>query len=439
MTGAGCSGDVRIEAYPGVADPDKISSLARIKALATAVLVAVAVLLVLARSQGWNWIGAFAEAALIGALADWFAVVALFRHPLGLPIPHTAILPRSKARLADNLAAFIRDRFLDTGSLVARLRAAAPADRLAAWLRQPANADLLAGRLVVVFAESVDFMDDPRVRRLFLHALRRRAGSLDMADGIGRLLDAMTEHGRHQALLDEGLQRLYAWLDEPGVRQGFAGMIVDVAGREYPKVVATLGLVGINPVELGERVSAGIIAGVHGLLQEIAQDPAHPRRQAFDALVADYIGRLAEDAGFRARVDQAKRDFLAHPAVGIYLRELWEDLRAWMSRDMQRPDSRLRRQLASAAMALGASLSDNTALRESFNEHLERTVESLAPELRDSLAGHIAATVKAWNDEDLVREIEVSVGRDLQFIRLNGTFVGGLIGVGLYALNHLPV
>lgn len=422
-----------------MAAPDKMRGLARMKATATSALVAVAVLLVLARSQGWSWIGAFAEAALIGALADWFAVVALFRHPLGLPIPHTAILPRNKARLAENLAEFIRERFLDTASLVARLRAAAPADRLAAWLRQPLNADLLAGRLLVVFAQSVDFMDDPRVRRLFLHAVRRRASGLDIADGLGRLLDAMTEHGRHQALLDEGLRRVSQWLDEPEVRQGFAGMIVDVAGREYPKVVATLGLVGINPTELGERVSAGILSGVHGLLQEIAQDPTHPRRQAFDELIAAYIGRLAHDDAFRARVDRAKREFLAHPAVGVYLRDLWDDVRAWMSRDMQRADSRLRRRLASAIVALGASFADNVMLRESFNEHLARTVEALAPELRDGLAGHIASTVKAWNDEDLVREIEVSVGRDLQFIRLNGTFVGGLIGLALHALNQFVV
>ena len=419
-----------------MAHPDKVAGLVRMKRLATGGLVAVALLLVLARIQGWGWVAAFAEAALIGALADWFAVVALFRHPLGLPIPHTAILPRNKARLADNLAEFIRDRFLDTASLVARLRSAQPADRLAAWLRQPANADLLAGRLVVVFAEAVDFMDDPRVRRLFLHALRRRAGSLDMADGLGRLLEVMTEHGRHQALLDEGIERLGHWLEEPGVRQGFAGMIVDVAGREYPKVVAMLGLVGINPAELGERVSAGIIAGVQGLLDEVAQDPSHPRRQAFDELVATYVGRLGQDQAFRARVDQAKREFLAHPAVGTALRDLWDDLRAWLGRDMQRADSRARRHLASATVALGASLADNPALRESFNEHLERTVETLAPELRDGLAHHIATTMKAWKDEDLVREVEVSVGRDLQFIRLNGTFVGGLIGLALYALTQ---
>ena len=419
-----------------MADSYKVVGLARMKRLATGALVAVAMLLVAARSQGWTWIGAFAEAALIGALADWFAVVALFRHPLGLPIPHTAILPRNKARLADNLAEFIRDRFLDTASLVARLRAARPAERVAAWLRVPGNGDVLAGRLVVVLAESMDFMDDPRVRRIFLHALRRRAGRLDVAGGFGRLLELMASQGRHQILLDEGLARLSRWLDEPGVRQGFADMIVEVAGREYPKVVATLSLVGIKSAELGERVSAGILTGVHGILDEIAADPSHPRRQAFDELVAGYIRRLESDDAFRARVDQARREFLAHPAVGAALRDLWDDIRAWLVRDLQRPDSRLRRHLASAAAALGSALADNASLRDSFNEHLERTIDSLAPELRDGLAQHIATTMKAWKDEDLVREVEVSVGRDLQFIRLNGTFVGGLIGLVLHALTH---
>lgn len=420
-----------------MANPEKMASLARMKLLATGLLVAVVAMLIIARMQGWPWVAAFAEAAMIGALADWFAVVALFRHPLGLPIPHTAILPRNKARLADNLAIFIRDKFLDTASLVARLRAANLAARLGIWLQEPKNATLLADRLGLILAQSVDFMDDPRVRRLFLHALRRRAGALDMGDSVGRILDALTEHSRHQALLDEALNRLAHWLNEPGVKQGFAGMIVDVAGKEYPKVVSMLGLVGISPTELGDKVATGIVAGVNGLLDEIASDPVHPRRAAFDEVIARYIERFKHDPSFRDRVDQVKREFLAHPAVGTYLRELWDELRDWLALDMASPNSHIRRRLASAASALGASLATNPALRDSLNEHIEHIVESLAPELRESLSGHIASTVRAWNDDDLVREIEVSVGRDLQFIRLNGTIVGGLIGLALYAFTHL--
>lgn len=419
-----------------MANPEKVAALGRMKFIATAVLVAVALMWALARHQDWPWVVAFAEAALVGALADWFAVVALFRHPLGLPIPHTAILPRNKARLAENLAEFVRDKFLDTPSLVLRVRAADPARHLADWLRQPDNASLLVQRLMVVLAESANFMDDPRVRRLVLHALRRRAGTLDLADSVGRILEALTEHGRHQALLDEGLHKLAQWLDDEGVRDAFAGMIVDVAGQEYPKVVAMLGLVGMNPADLGEKVSAGIISGIHGLLAEIAEDPQHPRRKAFDELVTRYIQRLEHDEDFRTRVDQAKRDFLAQPAVATYLRDLWDDLRKWMLRDLSKPESTLKSRLASAAAALGASLADNPALRDSLNEHIERTLETLAPEMRAGLAGHIASTVRAWNDADLVREIEVSVGRDLQFIRLNGTFVGGLIGLALHALTQ---
>jgi hypothetical protein len=181
--------------------------------------------------------------------------------PLGLPIPHTAILPRNKARLADNLARFIRDRFLDTASLVARLRAADPASRIGVWLQQPDNARALSDRLGVILVQSLDFMDDRRVRRLLVHALRKRAAGLDLAGAVGRILDALTENRRHQGLLDEGIRKLAAWLDEPGVQAAFAGMIVDVASKEYPKVVAMLGLVGMNPAELGDKVSVGIVPG----------------------------------------------------------------------------------------------------------------------------------------------------------------------------------
>lgn len=420
-----------------MASPEKAAALARMKLLATGLLVAVTVLFVFARREGLPWLAAFAEAAMIGALADWFAVVALFRRPLGLPIPHTAILPRNKARLADNLAVFIRDKFLDTHSLVGRLRAANPAERIATWLQDERNARLLADRLAVVAVQSLDFMDDRRVRRLVLHALRRRAGDLDLAGTVGRVLNLLTEDRRHQGLLDDGLHKLADWLGQPGVQQGFAGMIVDVANKEYPKIVAMLGLVGINPAELGEKVANGIVTGVNGLLDEVANDPNHPRRAAFDEVIHRYIERLQHDEGFRARIEQAKRDFLAHPGVGTYLQGLWADLRGWLASDLGKPDSRVRRKIASAASAIGASLATNPALRDSVNEHIEQSVEALAPELREGLSRHIAGTVRAWNDEDLVREIEQSVGRDLQFIRLNGTLVGGLIGLVLYAVTHL--
>ncbi len=271
-------------------------------------------------------------------------------------------------------------------------------------------------------------ISDPRSPRHTQH---------DLAGAVGRILDALTENRRHQGLLDEGIRKLAAWLDEPGVQAAFAGMIVDVASKEYPKVVAMLGLVGMNPAELGDKVSVGIVHGVNGLLDEIAADPRHPRRQAFDELVEGYIERLKSDAALRDKIEEMKRGFLAHPGIAKYVDGLWDDLRGWLASDMAGPDSRVRAKLASAASAIGASLAANPALRDSVNEHIERTVEGLAPQLRDGLSEHIAGTVRAWRDEDLVREIEHSVGRDLQFIRLNGTLVGGLIGLALYALTHL--
>lgn len=420
-----------------MASPEKAAALARMKWLATGLLVVVTMLFVVARRADLPWLAAFAEAAMIGALADWFAVVALFRRPLGLPIPHTAILPQNKARLADNLAVFIRDKFLDTASLVGRLRAANPAERIGTWLQNEDNARLLADRLALVAIQSLEFMDDKRVRRLVLHALRHRASDLDLAGTVGRVLNLLTENGRHQGLLDEGLHKFSDWLAQPNVQHGFAGMIVDVANKEYPKIVAMLGLVGLDPAELGDKIAHGIAGGVNGLIEEIANDPAHPRRAAFDELIRRYVERLQHDEAFRARIEQAKRDFLAHPGMGAYLQGLWDDLRAWLVADMGKPESRVRRKLAGIAAAIGATLVGNPTLRESVNEHIEHSAVALAPELREGLSRHIAGTVRAWNDDDLVREIEQSVGRDLQFIRLNGTLVGGLIGLVLYAITHL--
>ena len=418
------------------AHQEKRADLGKMKNLATGLLVVVAVVYLVARQQGWHWVAAFAEAATIGALADWFAVVALFRHPLGLPIPHTAILPRNKARLADNLAEFIRDKFLDTRSLVGRVRDLNPAARLAVWLQQPANSTFVAGQAAGVLAESVDFLKDPRVQRVMVRGLRRRLASVDLSTGMGRLLDTLTEQGRHQALLDEGLKRLSGWLSDEGVQTSFAGMIVDVAQREYPAVVATMGLVGIDPNELGERIARGIVGGVNGLLAEVAADRDHPRRAAFDSLVAEYVERLKHDPAFRERVEAARLDLFASPELAGYLAGLWQDLEDWLCWDLARPHSRLKASMARALEALGRSLAENKAFGESLNEHLEQAVERFAPELREAMTGHVANTVRAWKDEDLVREVELSVGRDLQFIRLNGTLVGGLIGLALYAITQ---
>ncbi|MBL8482908.1 MAG: DUF445 domain-containing protein [Rhodocyclaceae bacterium] len=424
-----------------MATPDpRRRALLRMKASATGLLAAAAGLAIVARLQGgqgaWAWLAAFADAALVGALADWFAVVALFKHPLGLPIPHTAIIPRKKARVADSLAQFIRDKFLDTDVLLAKLRAYQPAARLGAWLRDPAHAGLAADKLAAALAGALDFVDDARVRERLGAALHQRLDRIDLARAVGKLLGALTAGGRHQQLLDAALQKLAAWLSEADTQSALAAMIIEMADREYPRALKALGVI-TDTGEFSRRVAAGIAQGVQTWMQDIATKPDHPRRQQFDALIADYIARAQDDAEFRGSLASAKQDMLAEPLLADYLNGLWDELKSWLLADLRDPQSGLRQKVADTALAFGSALAEHPALRQSLDEHMEKAARALATDLRDAAARHIAATVKAWKDEDLVRELELNVGRDLQFIRINGTLVGGSIGLALHALGML--
>jgi uncharacterized membrane-anchored protein YjiN (DUF445 family) len=417
--------------------PDKARDLARMKALATGLLVAAAALFVLARSQHeagvWPWVAAFAEAATVGALADWFAVVALFRRPLGLPIPHTAILPANKARVADNLAVFIRDKFLGTDALLARVTAFDPAKQVSRWLADPVHAQALGERMARGVAESLDVIDDDRVKAVLYEALQRRATQFDVGKLTGRLLALLTADNQHQLLLNEGIRRLSAWLDQPEVQQIVADRIVQIAGSEYPKMLAALGFIGVSADELGLRLAQALVKGFDGWLHDIGDDPAHERRRAFDETVEAFIARLKDDPAFRARIDTAKRELLARPEVNEYVGGVWDQFVAWLRDDLEQPDSRLRGRIVDAALRFAQTLSREPQLRDSLNDHLQHAIRALAPELRDGIAAHIAQTVKRWDDATLVRDVEMSIGRDLQFIRFNGTIVGGLAGLAIHA------
>jgi uncharacterized membrane-anchored protein YjiN (DUF445 family) len=422
---------------------DKASALKRMKWLSFSLLLAAAALFALAKSRhdagAWSWISAFSEAAMVGALADWFAIVALFRHPLGLPIPHTAILPANKARVADNLAEFIRDKFLGTEAMIARVNAFDPATRLAAWLSEPANARLLGEKAVAAASQMLNFIDDDRVKTMLHEALRRRAEQFDLAGGVGSLLSTLTADRRHQLLLDEGLRQLAVWLDRDEVQKTLADKIVEVAGEEYPKLIGMLGFVGMNAEELGNKFAGGLVRGANKWLHEISDDPQHERRHAFDRTVEGFIERLKSDPAFKARIDEHKREWLQRPELRSYVNGLWDEFKDWLRRDLAQADSTLHAKVAGAANSFATALSDDPALRESINEHIRDAMKSLAPELRNGIAQHIASTVRQWDDATLVRDVELSIGRDLQFIRVNGTLVGGAVGLIIHAVSTLIV
>lgn len=421
-------------------DTDRAARLRRMKAVALALLLACVALLVLAHRQGrqgaWAWVAAFAEAAVVGALADWFAVVALFRRPLGLPFPHTAIVPRRKAQLADQLAVFIRDRFLDTPMLIERLRGFEPLRLIGQWLQQDTHAQQLGTQLQGLAAELIGCLDDARVRRLLQEAVTQRLERLDLSQAAGDLLDTLTAQGRHQQLFEQALRQLAAQVDSEPVQRLLAGVLIEIAEQEYPRTLRALGLV-TDTDEFGLKLAAATARGLTSWVHEVCEDPQHPRRLAFDAQVAELIARLREDADFAAEVNATKRRWLHDPVLQDYVRGLWDELRGWLIQDLASPQSRLREQMTAAARRFGDALVRDAALRAALQEHLEAALAQLAPSLREGAAEHIARTVRGWPDALLVEELELGVGRDLQFIRLNGTLVGGLIGLGLHALGRL--
>lgn len=420
----------------------KQQQLSNMKRSATALLAGVTLLFILARwQQGiglWGWVAAFAEAAMIGALADWFAVVALFKRPLGLPIPHTAIIPRNKVRIADNLAIFVRDKFLATDTLVEKIRSFDPAQKIAGWLNAGNNADLFAGKVLAMVVNGLDFIDDARVQNALRTAVQQRMDKLDLGQTIGRLLDILTADNRHQLLLNEALRKLATTLDDPASQKALAGMIIEVAGREYPGLMQMLGMVA-DPEEFSQKISTSLVHSINSWLHEIGDDPAHPRRQQFDQVVAEFLERMKTDPALHQKINHWKQQLLNSPEAAQYIDGLWGQLKSWLRDDLAKDDSSLRAKIADGARHMGQWLADNPALRDSINDHMADAARGMASDLRDTIALHIASTVKQWEDSELVRELELSVGSDLQFIRINGTVVGGLIGIVLHAIVvYLP-
>lgn len=411
--------------------------LIRNKTIATGLMIGAALLFVVARLQkgqgAWEWVAAFAEAAMVGALADWFAVVALFRHPLGVPIPHTAIIKNKKDAIAGNLAGFIRDKFLASDTLIAKLRAYNPAEHLAVYLVSRDNADVLARGASRVLADSLDFIHDERVLQLLRDALSSRINRFDVAASAGSILETLRNGNRHQAVLDDLLGRCAAWLATEEAQVRLARAIEDMAAKEYPLLMAFMP----NKDQFARGAGEKIVRRINAYIQEVNADPAHELRYRFDTAVTGFIARLKDDPELRGTVETIKRDVLHNRAIADYVRSLGDDLKRWLESDLRQPDSRVQGKIAALIAGLGAALATNQGLKDSLNEHLETLVLRYGDTLRTAIAGHISGTMQQWESDDYTDEIELSIGSDLQFIRMNGTLVGGVIGLLLHSISLL--
>ena len=384
------------------------------------------------RSLWVDGLKAVAEAAMVGALADWFAVSALFRRiPLPLVARHTDIIARNKDRIGGNLAGFVRDKFLDAPSLLAMIRQHDPAGMLAQWLTAPANAELLGRQVARLALTALDTVEDARIQAFLARAARTLVGQLDVSRTMASALGALTHEGRHQALLDALLARLGEQVRTPETRQFIADTLVQWLRREHPLKQRML------PTDwLSGKGAAAIAHAVDALLKSIAEDPQHELREALDGAIARLIERLQQDPDW-ARRGEEMRGYLQNDALlGEYVQGLWQQVRQRLRSDLNDQDSELSRRVAGMGQWLGHSLASDAALRVRLNVRLELWAATFAPDVAQSVAEHIQATVQRWNAAETARLVELHIGTDLQYIRINGTIVGGLIGLVLFGVSH---
>jgi uncharacterized membrane-anchored protein YjiN (DUF445 family) len=401
----------------------KAIRLTRMRRTATCLLaLMIALLLVCIPWQGqypWlAWLRAFAEAGTVGAIADWYAVVALFRHPFGLPIPHTAIIPQRQQRIAESLGNFVEENFLTPELIISRVSGHNAAHALAGWLAEPANSRAIADVVADSLPGLLDGVDDADVGRFFDQLVIPQLRTLDVSRAAGGILKVLTEGDRHQPLLDRGLEALETWLKAN----------VDLIKAKFSAASR------YTPAPLDAYIVNRFVEGIVALLHEVAASPDHELRRQFDQAVRDLIVQLQTSAVHRRLGRTFLRDCIRHVRGGEYYRLILAHTRARVTADLDREHSVLRQVAASALASLGKSVRSEPAIQGKLNAWWLELARSLVVRYRRELSALITEVVKSWDAQEVSRKIEAEIGRDLQYIRVNGTFVGGLIGVVLHAL-----
>lgn len=371
------------------------------------------------------WVGyvrAASEAAIVGGLADWFAVTALFRHPLGIPIPHTAIVPANKDRIGRSLGNFVQRNFLAPEVIATRLKTLGVAERVVRWMIVPEHADRLSRAVARSLAGAAQVLKDEEVQQLIDHALIGRIRNMDAAPFLGRVLAHVTEDGRHQRLLDEALRRAAKLVDEN------EALIRERVRAETPWWF---------PEIVDEKIHEKIVSGIRHTLDEVSTNPDHPLRHRLNTAIERTIQRLQDSPEVAARVDAAKEAALSHPAVRDFTASLWSDAKQALINAAERQDQDAGiRAISRGVQSLGRTVLDDAMLMERLDSWLITVITSFVDQYRDEVGKFIAETVAAWDAKATSDKIELQIGRDLQFVRINGTVVGALIGLLLYTISQ---
>ncbi|MES2491798.1 MAG: DUF445 domain-containing protein [Pseudomonadota bacterium] len=401
--------------------------------LATGLLVAMASVFLIARQlravhPGWEWVLAFSEAAMVGGLADWFAVTALFRHPLGLPIPHTAIIPDNKDRIADTMASFLRSNFLTPQVVARRLNSMNLAASAGEFLANPRGGEsrLRAGAAGML-GDVLESLDPEELGGVVKQGLRRQLEKLDLAPLLGQMLGAAIADRRHLPVLES----LIRW----------AALTLEANEALIRRLIHERANTVLRWTGLDERLASGVIEGLYKLLAETIVDPDHPLRRKVEEGLETLAQDLMHDPALQAKVNAMKQELLANPAMGAWLDAMWERLRAAALHAVRNPDAALAGTMGGGVgqtlKELGTALSTDPRLQAQVNRFARRTLVGVASRYGAQIVRLVSETVKRWDGSTVTLRIESAVGRDLQFIRINGTLVGGLVGVAIHAVDVL--
>ncbi len=400
----------------------KRAQLARMKRRATGMLLASCALFALAAAleRAHPWLGpirATAEAAMVGGLADWFAVTALFRHPLGIPIPHTAIIAARKDQIGRTLGNFVQRHFLSRDVLAEKLAHARVAENLAAWLSEPSNAQAVARHAAAAVAAGVRVLRDEDVQTLIDGVLRERIRTTKVAPLAGKLLSVITEDGRHQELLDQAIALLARAVHD------HQDEIRDRIERESPWWV---------PEVVDEKIHQKLVTGVDRTLQEVRGDPQHPLRRRFDLALDEFIDKLNRSPDVQARAEALKLELLDDAAVRRFSVAVWEEAKGALFRYAERPEAFSPSAIERGLVAFGETARADPVLLAKLNGYVADLALTIVERFQGEVAALIAQTVAGWDPDATSQRIELAIGKDLQFIRINGTIVGGLVGLALY-------
>lgn len=409
-------------------DIRKKTSLRKMKLIATSLLGLMTSLFLVAHYfektvPGIDFLRAFAEAAMVGAFADWFAVVALFGHPLGLKLPHTAIIPRNKDRIGEGLGAFVQENFLTPEAISEKVRSADIAGAAAEWLSHPGNTERVADEVKALLPKMLDALGDEEVSDFIRDKAVLAVKSTDLVSLAGDFLELLTTHDRHQMLFDQALML---------IKDLFEKYKPHIQSRITRESNVFLVLLGGDTALYNKLVTV-----VTRTLDEVASNPNHELRKRYSEVMQDFITKLKTSPEYGAKVDEIREDVFNSPAVLRYFENVWSDIKIAVLADLSLPESVIRERTKEAILRVSMGALSDAYVRDRLNNWIRNALVDTLSRHREEISKLIADKVKEWDAWTVSRKLELEVGKDLQFVRINGTVIGGAVGLLIHAVSRL--